>query len=111
MTDPGTATVTQVGELSKRVDFGFEQNDRRFDRVDGDIRELRGDIRELRGDIRELRGEIRELRGEMKHGFEALDVKFDAKFDRLNRTIVYLLGGSLSVLTAGLLAAGVHALF
>jgi hypothetical protein len=54
----------------------------------------------------------------MKGGFEkvdarfaAMDAKFDAKFDRLNRTIIYLLGGSLSILTGGLLAGIIHALF
>jgi len=58
---------------------------------------------------------VDDLRSEMHRGFDqvdqrlaALDAKFDSKFDSLNRTIVYLLGGSLSVLVGGLLAAVLH---
>jgi phage host-nuclease inhibitor protein Gam len=76
---------------------GFEQVDQRFERVDGDIRELRGEVQGLRSD--------------MNSGFAAIDAKFDAKFDSLNKTIIYLLGGSLSVVTGGILAAVFHALF
>jgi uncharacterized protein (UPF0335 family) len=90
-------TEKRVDELAKRMDFGFEQTNERLGRVEQDIREVRG--------------EVKDVGIAMKNGFDAMDAKWDAKFDRLNRTIVYLLGGSLSVLTAGLLAASVHALF
>jgi hypothetical protein len=91
-----SSTDARLHELSKRVDQRFEQVDRRFDRVDADIREVRG--------------EVHELRSEMRTGFAALDAKFDAKFDSLNRTIIVLLGGSLSVVTGGLIAAAFHLL-
>jgi len=87
-------TMTEPGTL-KRID---ERSDR-----------IEGDVRDVKGDVREVRAEIRELRSETKIGFETLDAKFDAKFDRLNRTIVYLLGGSLSVLAGALVAAVLHA--
>jgi DNA anti-recombination protein RmuC len=112
-THRGFARVDQrFEEQARRIDQRFAQVDQRFDeqarntsqrfdRVEGDIRELRGDLH------REVNG----LRTEMKDGFAALDSKFDAKFDSLNRTIVWLLGGSLSVVSAGILAAVFHALF
>jgi hypothetical protein len=46
----------------------------------------------------------------MRSGFGAMDAKLDAKFDSLNRTIIVLLGGSLSVVTGGLIAAAFHLL-
>ncbi len=85
-----TGTEKRVDELSKRVDFGFEQVDRRLDKVDAGIRETRG--------------EVQTVRAEMKSGFRDVD----AKLDSLNRTIIYLLGGSLSVVTGGLIAAAFH---
>ena len=97
MTEPGTET--RIGELSKRVDFGFEQVDHRFDRVEGDLREIRADMKAGFDKVEEG----------MKAGFEAMDAKWDAKFDSLNRTIIYLLGGSLSVALAAIFAAFFHA--
>jgi hypothetical protein len=101
------------------MDLGFEQTNERLGRVEEDLRRLRGDLgREIRGVRGDLGGEIQDLRTEMTSGFEkvdarfaAMDAKFDARFDRLNRTIIYLLGGSLSILTGGLLAGFIHALF
>ncbi|HEX4306250.1 MAG TPA: hypothetical protein VHZ54_09455 [Solirubrobacterales bacterium] len=90
-------TDKRVDDLRVEMHHGFEQVDQRFDRVGGDVRELRGEVHGLRSD--------------MKGGFAAIEAKFDAKFDSLDRTIIYLLGGSLSVVTGGILAAVFHALF
>jgi phage-related protein len=73
---------------------GFAKVDERFQQVDADIQGVRDEIQGLRT---EVRGEI-----------AAMDAKFDAKFDSLNRTIIVLLGGSLSVVAGGLLAAVFH---
>src|ERR1700742_2686922 len=103
-----TGTEKRVDELSKRVDFGFEQVDRRFEQVGGRFDRFEADVdrRFDKGDadIREPRGEIQTVRAEMKSGFRDVD----AKLDSLNRTIIYLLGGSLSVVTGGLIAAAFH---
>jgi hypothetical protein len=80
-----TGTEKRLDELSKRVDHGFE-------RVDADIREVRSDIKAVRT--------------EMKGGFEAVD----AKFDSFHRTLILLLGGALSTLVGGLIAAAFTAL-
>jgi hypothetical protein len=98
-----TASTTE-----RRIDELGEEMRRGFDRADADIRELRGEVKDLRI---EMNGGFKAIEATMDARFEAADAKFDAKFDRLNRTIIYLLGGSLSVLTAGLLAAAIHALF
>jgi hypothetical protein len=91
------ATDKRVDDLRSDVHRGFEQIDGRFDRLEADIRESRTESKTLRTD--------------MNKGFAAIDAKFDAKLDSLNRTIIYLLGGSLSVVTGGILAAVLHALF
>jgi hypothetical protein len=103
MTEPNTEKP--VDELSKRVDRGF-------DKVDTDVREVRGQIRGLRTEVKaefkdlqtETKSEIKDLRADMNNGF----ARVDAKFDSLNRTVIYLLGGSLSVVTTGLIAAAFH---
>jgi hypothetical protein len=99
-------TMTETS-IDKRVDVLANRVDRGFERVDEDIRELRGEIQEVRG---ELHQEVRLLRAEMKSGFEGIDAKCDKKFDSLNRTIIVLLGGSLSVVTGGLIGAAFHLL-
>jgi DNA anti-recombination protein RmuC len=88
-------------EQNHQIDLRFAQVDRRFEEQNHQV--------DQRFD--RVESDIRELRTEMKDGFAALDSKFDAKFDSLNRTIVWLLGGSLSVVSAGILAAVFHALF
>jgi hypothetical protein len=103
VTEPSTEKL--VDGLSKRFDRGFEK-------VDADIREVRGEIRDLRAEVKaeskglrtEVKSEIKDLRADMNSGF----ARVDAKFDSLSRTVIYLLGGSLSVATSGLIAAAFH---
>jgi tetrahydromethanopterin S-methyltransferase subunit G len=79
-------TEKRIDELSKRMDFGFEQVDHRFEQIDRRFEQVEGQIVELRADT--------------KAGFESL-----------NRTIIYLLGGALSVICSGVLALVLHAIF
>jgi hypothetical protein len=91
----------RIDDLRVEMHGGFARTDQRID----DLRdEMREGFRKSDGDIRELRGDLRELRTEVTSGFAAVD----AKFDSLNKTILYLLGGSLSVVTGGLIAAVFH---
>jgi uncharacterized coiled-coil DUF342 family protein len=106
-----TGTEKRVDELSKRVDRGFERVDRGFEQVDRGFEQVDKRFEQVEGEIRDVRSEVHELRIDTKRGFERMESKFDAKFDSLNRTIIYLLGGSLSVLTAGVIAAAFRALF
>jgi hypothetical protein len=103
-----TGTEKRVDELSERVNFGFEQVDKHFEQVDDRFDRFEGRVDrgfdKVDADIRETRGEIQTVRTEMKSGFRDVD----AKLDSLNRTIIYLLGGSLSVVTGGLIAAAFH---
>jgi hypothetical protein len=69
------------------MDHGFEEVDRRFERVDADIRELRG---------------------AMKSGFDAVDARFDslgAQMYGLQRTLIRLLGTALGSIVVGLILA------
>lgn len=91
-----TATDKRIDDLARSTDRSFQQVDQRFEQVEGAIREVRS--------------EVKDLRAEMKSGFAAMDAKWDAKFDSLNRTIIFLLGGSLSVVTGGLIAAAFSAI-
>ena|ERR1700754_4472926 len=99
-----TGTEKRVDELLKRLDFGFEQVDKRFEQVDKRFEQVDRRLDKVDADIRETRGEVQTVRAEMKSGFRDVD----AKLDSLNRTIIYLLGGSLSVVTGGLIAAAFH---
>jgi hypothetical protein len=70
----------------KRVDERFEDVDRRFDEVDRKF-----DAVDRRFD---------KVEATMKAGFEHLDTKFDAKFDALNRTMIYVGSGLIGTLIA-----------
>jgi hypothetical protein len=105
MTVPGTEK--QIEELSKRVDFGFEQTNQRLGRVEDDLRELRAEMNvgfhhgddqltlnrtETKVGFDGVRGEFGRVgdgfgkvnheftavRGEMKSGFEKVDEEFTA---------------------------------
>jgi hypothetical protein len=131
-----TGTDKRVDELSKRVDRGFEEVDGRLARVEADIREFRleSNGRSDRLDDK-IDAESAALRAEMKAGFDgidarfdamdrkfdkkfdamegkfnAMDAKIDAKFDSFHRTVILLLGGALSTLVGGLIAAAFTAL-
>jgi tetrahydromethanopterin S-methyltransferase subunit G len=86
-------TMTEIGtekrldELSNRVDHGFAQIDQRFAQVDQRLDRVDADIRELRGDL--------------KRGFEIIE----SRFDSLQRTIILVLGGAVTTLVGGAIAA------
>jgi hypothetical protein len=61
MTEVGTEK--RVDELSKRVDSGFAQVDKRIDDFQGETRER----------FNRAEGDIRELRSDMKTGFDSLN--------------------------------------
>jgi hypothetical protein len=96
----------RVDDLRVEMREGFIRTDKRIDDL-GSVTDQRFD--RVESDARLLRSEVKALRTETQQGFADLDRKFDAKFDSLNRTIIVLLGGSLSVVTGGLLAAVFHA--
>lgn len=79
-------TDDRMDDLARRMDSGFN-------RVDKDLRELRGD----------LQGEIGSMRSEMNLRLEALDAKFDIKFDALQRLLLQVAGGMIAAFLAGLL--------
>jgi predicted nucleic acid-binding Zn-ribbon protein len=68
-----TWTDERLDDLATGIDRRFDQVDKRFDQVDQRFDRVEDDIRELRSD--------------MKKGFEAVDKKFDAKFDSLQRNM------------------------
>jgi hypothetical protein len=49
-----TGTEKRVDELSKRMDFGFEQVHHRFERVDSNLERVDSDVRDLRVAITSL---------------------------------------------------------
>ncbi|SRR5260221_4804560 len=85
----------RLDDLSGRVSDGFRQVDRRFDRVEADLRGLRIETRteftahrgEMGDGFAALRGEIGDeftaLRGEMKQEFAALRGEMRAEFTAL----------------------------
>jgi hypothetical protein len=95
----------RVDELSKRVDFGFgqmdrrvagfevavdrrfEQVDKRFDRFEASMKERFGEVNER---IVRVEGEITELRSDTKSGF-----------DEMHKLMIRLFGGTLGSIIAG----------
>jgi hypothetical protein len=96
MTEAGTEK--RVGELSKRVDFGFEQLSSRidfgFDQVKRRLDESGKSTGQRFGDANQrilgVEGELRELRSEMKDGF-----------DSLHKLMIQCFAGTLGSIVAG----------
>jgi tetrahydromethanopterin S-methyltransferase subunit G len=105
MTEVGTEK--RVDELSKRVDFGlgqmdrrvagfkvavdrrFEQVDKRFDRFEASMKESFGEVNER---IVRVEGEIAELRSDTKSGF-----------GEMHKLMIRLFAGTLGSIIAGVL--------
>jgi hypothetical protein len=73
-----TGTEQRLDELSRRVDFGFEQTNQRLGLVEEDVRALRT---------------------EMNHRFETVD----ARFDRLQHLMIRFFAGTLGTVIAGVI--------
>jgi hypothetical protein len=114
-----TGTEKRVDELSKRVDFGFEQLSSRvdfgFDQVNRRLDESGKSTGERFGDVNQrvlgVEGELRELRSEMRQGFVRVDGDIDglrsevkAGFDSLNQLIIRVCAGTIGSIVAGVVA-------
>jgi ElaB/YqjD/DUF883 family membrane-anchored ribosome-binding protein len=76
-------TDKRIDELSKRVDFGFEQTSRRLGRVEDDLREMRSEMgsRLDRTDEDVKAGFVR-TDDYVKAGFDKADERMKAGFDK-----------------------------
>lgn len=112
MTEPGTEK--RIDELSKRVDFGFEQTNQRLGRVEDDVRALRTEMRagfdQGNGEFGKVGGEFTAVRGEMKAGFDdvyreftALRAEMKAGFDGLQRQMTRFFAGTLGTIVAAVI--------
>jgi hypothetical protein len=92
-------TDARIGDLSKKVDEGFEKVDQRFEKVDATFRDVRKQMQAgfAKADEK-LDTKIGEVRGEMKAGFDRLDDKFDKKYDRLMWAVVVAGSGAFPAL-------------
>lgn len=86
------AVMARETWTDERLDDLAAQTDKRFDRVDADIRELRADMNK---GFDRVDTDVRELRAEMKKGFTRVDDKFDslqsemkARFESVQRTMI-----------------------
>jgi hypothetical protein len=80
MTVPGAEK--QIDELSKRVDFGFEQTNQRLGRVEDDLRELRA---EMNVGFHHGDDQFSLNRTETKVGFDQVRVEFGKVGDEFGR--------------------------
>jgi hypothetical protein len=101
-----TGTEKRVDELSRRVDFGFEQANRRIGRVEDDLRELRSD---MKAGFEKVDGEFIAVRSEMKAGFDKVTDEFvavrgemKAGFDVMQRQMTRFFAGTLASIVAGI---------
>jgi len=101
MTEAGTEK--RVDELSKRVDFGFEQTNQRLGRVEDDIRALRTETRagfdRINGEFGGVSGEFGKVIGE----FTSLRAEMKAGFDGLQRQMTRFFAGTLGTIVAGVI--------
>ena len=111
-----TGTEKRVDELSKRVDFGFEQLSSRVDfgvdQVNRRLDESGKSIGERFGDANQrilgVEGELRELRSETHRGFERVDADIErlrtdtkAGFDSLHQLMIRVCAGTIASIIAG----------
>jgi tetrahydromethanopterin S-methyltransferase subunit G len=98
MTEP--ATDKHLDELSKRVDFGFDQTGQRLGRVEDDVRALRTEMNarfdKVDGKFEKVDGEFTAVRGEMKAGF-----------DGLQRQMTRFFAGTLGTIIAGVIVSAI----
>jgi archaellum component FlaC len=109
-------TDDKLDLLSEKVDLRFEAVDRRFDAVDRrfDAVDRRFDRvdEQFKGIDRQFE-EVDRRFGEVNRRLDSLIIEmrgFDAKLDKLNRSLLYVLISSISisVTVAGLIAAVAH---
>lgn len=119
MTAPGTDSA--IDELSKRVDFGFEQTNERLGRVEDDVRELRADMNkgfdkvdarfEKFEDKVDARFEKVDARfGRVDDEFKSVRAEMKAGFDGMNRLMIRFFAGTLGTVIAGVLVTVVTVL-
>jgi hypothetical protein len=86
------ATDKHLDELSKRVDFGFDQTSQRLGRVEDDLRALRTETKagfdRVHDDFGKVNDEFVAVRGEMKAGFDALQRQMTRFFAGTLGTII-----------------------
>jgi hypothetical protein len=102
MTGPGTDK--QLDELSKRVDFGFDQTSQRLGRVEDDLRALRT---ETKAGFDRVHDEIGRSRGEVTAEFTAVRAEMKAGFDGLQRQMTRFFAGTLGTIIAGVIASAI----
>ena len=60
-----TAFAAALKDLHAKIDVGFAENGRRFDRVDGDIRVIRQEMGDMRQDITVLKADVAVLKDDV----------------------------------------------
>jgi tetrahydromethanopterin S-methyltransferase subunit G len=83
MADPGTER--RIDELSKRVDFGFEQTNHRIDELS---KRMDFGFAQTNQRLTRVEDDVRALRTEMKDGFDGVNNRFDDvnnRFDDVNK--------------------------
>jgi hypothetical protein len=98
-------TDERMNDLNHRVDDGFRQVDRRFDRVETDLRAPRTETRtkfaSLRGEMKKEFAEMRtELRNEMNSSHRALRGEMTERFDQTQYLMVRVGGAMIATLAA-----------
>jgi uncharacterized protein YjbJ (UPF0337 family) len=87
-------TDERLDDFRGEVKEGFGRADKRFDRVDGQIKDFRREMRNEFGSVRgETKGEFVSMRGEMGEGFKAVAESFEkmnARFDSMYRAMIGL---------------------
>lgn len=98
-------TMARERWTDERLDDLAVNVDRRFDRVDADIRDLRSDMaREFErthDEFGRTHADFGELRGEMNERFNAVD----ARFDKLQQTIILGFAGIVASICGTAIAA------
>jgi len=89
-----TGTERRVDELSKRVDFGFEQLSKRvdfgYDQIDRRFEQVDIRFEEVSHRFDRVESDLRELRSDVKNGFESVQ-----------RTIIWFFGSMIISIIAG----------
>lgn len=90
-------TDGRLDELSAKIDRGFEQGDRRFDRVEGEMRGLRVEIGSVRTEVVGLRADVGGLRAEIR----SLRSDLGDRLFALQRTMVQIVLGLAASMVVG----------
>jgi hypothetical protein len=119
MADP--TTDKRIDELSKRLDFGFEQTNERLGRVEDDLRDLRSEMNvrfdkvdakfdKVDARFGKVDDEFKAVRSETKAGFDGVADEFTtvraemkAGFDGMQRLMIRFFAGTLGTVIAGVI--------